>query len=721
VVLLGLDGADWLVLDPLIEAGKVPTLARLRSRGRTGTLLATPPLLSPILWTTIATGRSPEDHRILDFMVDLPTGGQVPVPSTERRVSALWNLFSAAGRTVGVVGWWATWPAEDVRGTIVSDRVAPQLIRSGEVLDQHAISPLARAAALVPKLVRAADLTPADLAAYLPLAPGEYESARRSLLTAGSSSYDDPVAHLAAIVASTRSHGRMVDALMADGQPDLLLVYLEAIDSLSHRFIGDARRGPGVIERAYRDADELLARLARGAASGTWILVCSDHGFQPRDAAIAENPAELAGPATAWHRPYGIVAAAEARDLVADGPGPSLDVGLVTPLDITPTILHLAALPVSLEMPGRVVAELLPPEAAARAVAHVRSLEPPRRPEAPAVTLGADPGLLGRLQALGYVGARTTSLARLNLGEILYRRRRYDAAERELRAVVEAQPRNLAALLWLAKAVREQGRPQAALAVYERALALGGDTGDVLIEAVDLAVSAGHREEARRLAAGHAGPAAAVARAMVAQADGRADVAEREIRSALAAEPAFLPALSRLLDLFVPARRAREALPALTRAADLAPGSPRHQALLGAALLAAGDAAGAETRFQRALRLAPDGATLRIDLARAQLAQLQVEAALATLGATPPSRERSILLGAVASRKGDWPEAAKHYREALEGGAPTPDLLNALAWAEIKLGRTREAAELLGRSLGLDPDQAEIGRILAELRRPEAR
>src|SRR5512133_96303 len=92
VLLVGLDGADWQAIDPLVEAGRLPAFARLRSGGRTGTLLATPPLVSPILWTTIATGRRPEDHRVLDFMVDVPGGGQAPVPSTERRVSALWNL-----------------------------------------------------------------------------------------------------------------------------------------------------------------------------------------------------------------------------------------------------------------------------------------------------------------------------------------------------------------------------------------------------------------------------------------------------------------------------------------------------------------------------------------------------------------------------------------------------------------------------------------------------
>src|SRR5688500_18256690 len=76
VLLVGIDAADWAVIDPLVAAGRLPAFARLRAGGRTATLVATPPLLSPIIWTTIATGRHPDEHGVLDFMADLPGGGQ---------------------------------------------------------------------------------------------------------------------------------------------------------------------------------------------------------------------------------------------------------------------------------------------------------------------------------------------------------------------------------------------------------------------------------------------------------------------------------------------------------------------------------------------------------------------------------------------------------------------------------------------------------------------
>ena len=100
----------------------MPSFAKLRQEGAYARLISAKPLLSPIIWTTIATGKPPDQHRIGHFVaVNAKTGEQLPVTSRMRKVKALWNILSDAGRSVAVVGWWATWPAEDVRGTVVSD------------------------------------------------------------------------------------------------------------------------------------------------------------------------------------------------------------------------------------------------------------------------------------------------------------------------------------------------------------------------------------------------------------------------------------------------------------------------------------------------------------------------------------------------------------------------------------------------------------------------
>jgi thioredoxin-like negative regulator of GroEL len=139
-------------------------------------------------------------------------------------------------------------------------------------------------------------------------------------------------------------------------------------------------------------------------------------------------------------------------------------------------------------------------------------------------------------------------------------------------------------------------------------------------------------------------------------------------------------------------------------------------ALLGEALLATGDATGAEAQLARALVLAPDATPARLDLARAQLRRGAAERALATLEAAPASQEGSVLRGATFSALQRWPDAAREYRAALAlAPQPSPELLNGLAWAELKSGRKDEAAALLGRSLAARQDQPEIRRLLGEI------
>ena len=735
IVLVALDAADWLTIDALVDAGRLPAFARLKSAGRTGLMYATPPLLSPIIWTTIATGLPPEEHGILDFMVDLQDGSQAPIGSNHRLAPALWNLFSDGGRTVGVVGWWATWPAETVRGVIVSDGLAPQLIRPALSADAGLVQPDTMLARVRAKIVRPDQLTFDGLAAYVPLTRGEFDAARAASGIDASHLYQNKIAHLAAAVASSRTYAAIAIDVARTERPDLLAVYVEDIDTVSHLFISDPVKGPRAIERVYRDADDLIVALANASPPDALVVVCSDHGFYPASAGVTEDPSNLTGPATAWHRPYGIVAIAEARDLAstralsaAGAAPPSLgapaSLGMITPLDLAPTLLHLAGLPVTTEMPGRVVTSMLPPDAAARPI--VRRPAPAfTRPQVPQSARRDQDEALARLRALGYVGTVKTSLSRQNLGEIFFREGKYAAAERELRAVIEVQPQNLNTHLWLAKSLEAQGRTAEAIRIYERAIALPDGVRSALVEAVDLAIASRQLETAAGLIAkAPAEPgsdvARAVARGTLAQARGQDGGAEREFRAALKIDALSFDAADRLLTLLMAAGRADSVLPALRRAVELAPQSPRHLALLGTALLATRDPAGAEAAFGKALSLAPDSDAVRVSLGRALLSQQKTDRAIAVLLPAVASVERSTLLGAAYSAKGQWAEASSELRAALSGGPATTDVLNALGWAQLKLGDRQEAARLFTRSLEMNPNQPEIRRLLDDIKAPLA-
>ena len=67
VILLGIDGLEWEVLSPLVASGRVPNLARFLERGASGEIYTTLPTYSPILWATIATGKTRNEHGIRGF------------------------------------------------------------------------------------------------------------------------------------------------------------------------------------------------------------------------------------------------------------------------------------------------------------------------------------------------------------------------------------------------------------------------------------------------------------------------------------------------------------------------------------------------------------------------------------------------------------------------------------------------------------------------------
>jgi predicted AlkP superfamily phosphohydrolase/phosphomutase len=122
VIILGLDGLDPQTIDQLMSEGQLPNFARLRQQGAYGRLKAEPPLLSPVLWTTMATGKTPDQHGIGHFVaIDPASGAGLPVTSAMRKVEAVWNIASRAGRRPATVGWWATWPPEPIDGWVVSD------------------------------------------------------------------------------------------------------------------------------------------------------------------------------------------------------------------------------------------------------------------------------------------------------------------------------------------------------------------------------------------------------------------------------------------------------------------------------------------------------------------------------------------------------------------------------------------------------------------------
>jgi len=117
VVVIGLDGASWNIIEPLLAEDKLPNLKRLMDHGVYGPLESCCDTLSPSVWTTIVTGRDRVDHGIYDFtMTDPRTGRLVKVNNSHRQVKALWEIMNGFGMRMGLVNLFVAYPFDKFDG-----------------------------------------------------------------------------------------------------------------------------------------------------------------------------------------------------------------------------------------------------------------------------------------------------------------------------------------------------------------------------------------------------------------------------------------------------------------------------------------------------------------------------------------------------------------------------------------------------------------------------
>ena len=292
VVVIGIDGASHRLFERYAAKGSMPAIAGLAKRGSAGVLESIAPALSPRIWTSIATGVRPERHGILGFMKRVPGRPMSTlVPVTERQVPAIWNVAGDAGKKVGVVGWWVTWPAERVNGFMVS-----HTLFQGRAA-QAATFP-ASLGARIDALARGG-LDPEAAMRSLVTGPLEGHCPAGLALTAGdavpSAERDEGrEAWLCNVVEEDVATVEIARTLAREERPDVLFVLLRSVDVASHglwkyAFPDEAtwtvpptpeeiRMWGGAIEGVHRLADRLVARLLDGLGAST-VLVVSDHGF----------------------------------------------------------------------------------------------------------------------------------------------------------------------------------------------------------------------------------------------------------------------------------------------------------------------------------------------------------------------------------------------------------------------------------------------------------
>jgi predicted AlkP superfamily phosphohydrolase/phosphomutase/tetratricopeptide (TPR) repeat protein len=448
VLLIGWDAADWEVITPLLDEGLMPALEGLINRGVMGNLATLQPILSPMLWNSVATGKFADKHGIHGFIEPDPVnGGARPYTSTSRKCKALWNILTQAGLRSNVVGWWASHPAEPINGNVVTNSFGGVKFdpERGWIIPAGAIHPAEKASALARLRVFPSELTEAHILPFIPNAAEIDQQSDRGLST------------FAKILSDAASIHAVATALMEMEPWDFTAVYYDAVDHFSHAFMAyhpprlewipekEFELYKDVVRGGYRFHDMMLERLLELAGPDTTVLLCSDHGFESgrqRPRGVLREPA---GPAI-WHRQYGI--------LVMAGPGIKRDERIygASLIDIAPTVLTLFDLPIGEDMDGRPLLEAFetPPQIKTIESWEKKSGECGMHPAGTQLDPGQAQELMQQFAALGYIedpGADKEKQeesaeveAQYNLARTLLWKNRADLAKPLLEEIVRRRP-----------------------------------------------------------------------------------------------------------------------------------------------------------------------------------------------------------------------------------------------------------------------------------------
>ncbi len=341
VRVLGIDGLDRRMADQMIARGEMPYLQALLAGGAHA-VLRTEPEQVPAM---PITGDDPFARALRSATDVLRLGRAQPATSVLRGAKTFWNVASEKGLRVGVVNWWATWPADAVNGYVVTERALFKLEKGGSFEGETA--------------------PPEVFDRLRPLA---------ALATSKPRGIDEFA------LAAAR-------ALSGSRPPDVEAIYLPGLDIATMQQVGEAGGADlagldarlDAVRAYYRFADGLIGQAVDGMAASDVLVLVGDPGRMARRSGTAEGLLAVRGA------------------IVRAG-----DLGTVTERDIAPTVLHLAGLPRSGELEGRVLEDALSP--AFRAAHPVRTVTSYGRRFAGRPAESAfDRDMLEQLRSLGYV------------------------------------------------------------------------------------------------------------------------------------------------------------------------------------------------------------------------------------------------------------------------------------------------------------------------------
>ncbi len=261
VVVLGLDGATFTILRPLMGAGVLPNLARMVQEGVHGTLESVVPPYSAPAWVSLVTGKGPGKHGVVDFWrYDPSTDKRYPVDASNVGAATIWDMLGEQGRLVGVVNVPLTYPPRPVRGVLVSGMMTP----SEDVPYAY----------------------PPELKDWLREVAGDYAADPYT-------SVDRTSAFLRRVLYWLERREVAHRRLLESHPFDFFINVIQALDPIQHHFWrvlddshpyhneDESRRLRSLLLRCYQAVDRVVGHRLRMLDGRTTLFVVSDHGFGP--------------------------------------------------------------------------------------------------------------------------------------------------------------------------------------------------------------------------------------------------------------------------------------------------------------------------------------------------------------------------------------------------------------------------------------------------------
>jgi Type I phosphodiesterase / nucleotide pyrophosphatase len=285
---IGASGVSWELLDTQIEAGRMPSLAKIVRGGVSASLLSERVegdrhFRPQVAWATLATGCSAKRHGVTRFYHE---GGDL-------REKSLWEYWQESGLSVGVFGWPGTWPPGPTRGFIVPSHLARDEQAWPENLSQvKALDRLLQSSERDPtpwRYLRSGGTFLSVLARHrLPLttAAGLAWTGARAAVAGRDER------RLLLRRAKLDLMSSVFLALSRNYRPDCAAFVTFYVDFALHRFWRDwqpqlfgGKTGRGArrwaIPRAFQDLDRTIGRLVRARREGGVVAFVSEHGMVP--------------------------------------------------------------------------------------------------------------------------------------------------------------------------------------------------------------------------------------------------------------------------------------------------------------------------------------------------------------------------------------------------------------------------------------------------------